>query len=134
VTDRALLGAHLSGWPAFVVDVLLKRHLGPYMAAMTSEQRESVTRAQAAIHAAALHWRASDDGSAEVPVTEVRAPSNHDEITTAQAAGLLAVSERRVCQLAAGWADDGLARKVGRSWVVDRQAVLLHRQQTRGAA
>lgn len=58
----------------------------------------------------------------------------HDEITIAQAAGLLDVTERRVCQLAAGWADSGLARKVGRSWVVDRQAVVLHREQTRGAA
>jgi hypothetical protein len=135
VTDRALLGAHLAGWPAFVVDVLLKRHLGPYMAAMTSEQRAAVERAHAAIHAAALHWRASGSGSAEPPVTAQEQGLIHDEISIAEAAELLAVSERYVRGLAVGWAREGLARKPGgRAWLIDRQAVLLHRQQTRGAA
>jgi hypothetical protein len=130
-----VLGVHLAGWPAVVVDVLLGKYLPPYLAAMSPRQRAEVERMRWDVHAAAVHWRAISDGcSAQYVATETTPPSTHDEITTAQAAGLLGVSERRVCQLAVGWADDGLARKVGRSWLVNRQAVLLHRQRTRSAA
>ncbi len=92
---------------------------------MTPEQAREVEHLHAAVHAAAAYWqsRASVNGNAEVGAAEVASRSTGEDLSTTQAAALLGVSERRVCQLAADWQHDGLARKVGHSWLVDREAV-----------
>lgn len=131
MTDPPLLGALVAGWPAFVLDVILNRYLPPYLAAMTPQQRAEVERAHQAIGDAARLYdavRTSVSGSAEAALAETAACSEEHEITTAAAALLLGLTERRVCQLAAGWADDGFARKVGRTWLLQREAVIVRRQ------
>jgi hypothetical protein len=40
---------------------------------------------------------------------------------------MLNLSEQRVRQLAVRWAADGLARKVGRAWLIDRAGVVMYR-------
>jgi hypothetical protein len=123
-----VLGVAVAGWPAFVVDCLLRRHGGPYLKAMSPEQAREMEVFHRAVHAAAAYWQARTAviGSAEAATAEVPSSSRSDDLSTAQAASLLGVSERRVCQLAATWQDDGLARKVGRSWLVDREAVTVY--------
>lgn len=109
----AVLGVHVSGWSAFVLDVLLRKHAGSCLAAMSPGQRLELERTRAAVHLAALHWQATSvDRSGEVTAAVTGRGLAHDEITNAQAAGLLNVSECRMCQLAVGWADHGLAHKV----------------------
>jgi hypothetical protein len=89
-----------------------------------------------AIHGAALLWRASTSASAttQTPSAEIRPQSQSEEVTTSQAAIMLNLSEQRVRQLAFRWAADGLARKVGRVWLLDRTAVVMYRDKDRGAA
>jgi hypothetical protein len=60
------------------------------------------------------------------------APPDRAGVTTAQAAQLLGVSERRVRQLAPAWATQGLARRVGLAWLIDTTALQIH--QTTGKA
>ena len=128
-------GAHLSGWPAFVVDTILKRHAGPYARAMTPEQRAQFETAGRAIHCAALLWQGSisPERNAETVAAEI-GPAWVHEVGTAAAAGLLGVTERRVCQLTRLWEAEGLARKVGRAWLLNREAVLLEAQARRSPA
>lgn len=135
-----VLGAHVAGWPANVLHKLLAKYVDPhmprYLGVMDAVQRQEVQRTREAIALAAAFWDQSTtaDDLAEVTSAETPRGWTHDEITTADAAGLLGVTERRVRQLIPQWADSGLARKVGRFWLVDREAVLLHRDQTRSAA
>lgn len=129
------LGAHIAGWSAFAVDAILRRHGRPYLAAMGAAQRAEVERTARAVHQAALHWRAtSADGNAETAPPEVARPWGRDEITTAAAALMLGLSERRVRQLAAGWEAAGIARKLGRAWLLDRAAVEMQQANTRRTA
>ncbi len=131
-----LLGAHVAGWPAFVIDRVLAKHLDVYLACMRPDQRAEMDRTRRAIHAAALHygdWLASVERNAAALLTETQGDLEEQELSTAQAAGLLDVTERRICQLAAEWAEDGLARKVGRTWLVQRDAVVLRREGRKSA-
>ncbi len=127
-SPEPLLGVTVAGWPAFVVDAILRRYLPPYLKAMTPEQAREVEHFHTAVHAAAAYWqsRTSVSGSAEPGAAEMASRSTGEDLSTTQAAALLGVSERRVCQLAADWQHDGLARKVGRSWLVDREAVTVY--------
>lgn len=133
------LGAHVSGWSAFIVDAILRRDLKRLLPAMSDEQRRVILRTARAVHAAALLYEAerldraaSVGGSAEAVLGEMPTDLNQ-EIGTEQAAVLLGVSGRRICQLAAIWADHGLARKVGRSWLIDRSAVEMYRSERSAA-
>lgn len=131
-----LPGAHLSGWAAYAVDCILRRNADPYARAMSTEQRMEFEAAGRAIHAAALLWHQhaiTAERNAEMVAAEIEESSTH-EIGTAAAATLLGVTERRVCQLAPAWQDDGLARKVGRAWLIDRGAVLLEARSRQSAA
>ena len=69
------------------------------------------------------------DGNAAVVDAAVAAESSQDELSTNAAASLLGVKERRVRQLAAVWQSQGLARRVGQVWLLDRTAVLAHRDE-----
>ena len=127
--DEPVLGVQVAGWPAVVVDVLLRRHGAPYLKAMSGEQRREVETFRRAVHAAALYWQARASVT-EVPKRsepETATRSQSDEMSTAEAATYLGVSERRVCQLASTWQYDGLARKAGRTWLLDREAVRIYR-------
>ena len=136
MTEPRLLVAPVAGWSAVVVDVLLSRHLRPLLSGMTEGQRRELERTRRAVHVAALIWRdaTSDIESAQAAPTEAAAGSEDDELDTAEAARELGVSRQRVRQLAERWALDGLARKVGRSWLVDRTAVLMYRDNGRRTA
>lgn len=130
MVEPPLLGAHVSGWPAFALDAVLERHLAPYLSQMEPTRRRELEVTRAAVHAAALlFWEqgASASASAQAAVAQVESPLRGEEITTAEAAELLRVSHQRVRQLATCWAEQGLARKVGRAWVVDRGAVMIQR-------
>ncbi len=127
--DEPLLGVQVAGWPAFVVDVILRRHLPSYLKVMSPAQAREVEQFHAAVQVAAAYWQkrsTSAASSAEAAAAEVTSRSTSEDLSTTQAAALLGVSERRVCQLAADWQHDGLARKVGRAWLVDREAVAVY--------
>jgi hypothetical protein len=47
---------------------------------------------------------------------------------------MLNLSEQRVRQLAVRWAGNGLARKVGRVWLLDKTAVVIYRSKDRRSA
>jgi hypothetical protein len=135
-TPERLLGAHVSGWSAVVVDALLSRHVRPYLPAMTLVQRQEVESCRREVHAAALLWHASTSASAstQTPIAEIAPQSQSEELTTSQAAIMLDLTEQRVRQLAACWTADGLARKVGRVWLIDRTAVVMYRHKDRRSA
>ena len=99
------------------------------------QQREmEVTRR--AIHKAAVLWGASTSASAttQTPAAEITPQSQGEELTTSEAATILNLSEQRVRQLAVRWAAEGLARKVGRVWLLDRTAVEMYRDKDRRSA
>lgn len=121
VEDAALV----SGFAAEVLDRMLAAYLPKVLPALSGEQRAEVEATHAAVGWAAGRWQArpvSASGSAETRVTEIVAVSGHDEISTAEAARMLRLSERRVRQLAAG----GMGRRVGRTWLLDRDQVELY--------
>jgi hypothetical protein len=130
--SEPLLGAFLSGWSAYAVDVILKRYAKDYAPVMTPKQQQEFAATQKAIHRAALHWHAAT-ANAQTATAEIPALSGN-EVTTAEAADLLAVTEQRVRQLAALWVHEGLARKVGRVWMIDQAAIELYRSNGRRAA
>ncbi|WP_187280761.1 helix-turn-helix domain-containing protein [Microbispora sp. CSR-4] len=122
------------GFGAHVVDRVLATYLPKFLQTtpMLPEQRAAIEETRAAIARASdvyLTWPVAVDGSAETPVAEIEGPSPGEEITTAEAAVLLGVTERRVRQLA----DHGLGQKVGRQWVYDRAVVLAWRDERRTA-
>lgn len=86
----------------------------------------------AAIREAASEWvaRASPERSNETVLSA--APADCSEIDSAEAAGLLNVSPRRVQQLLAAGELEG--RRSGRVWLVSRASVLLWRDTRRGVA
>jgi hypothetical protein len=134
--SEPFLGAHVAGWSAFALDVILRRHAKDYIRTMSTAQQREMEATRRAIHAAALLWRASTSASAtaQTPAAEIRPQSQSEELTTPQAAIMLDLSEQRVRQLAVRWAAEGLARKVGRVWLLDRAAVVMYRDKDRGAA
>lgn len=131
---RYVEGALVYGFGAHVVDRLLARYLPSLLAStrLSAEQRQEVEETRAAIARAAdtyLAWPISAGGSAETPVAAVEGRSSREEITTAEAAALLGVTERRARQLAEG----GMGRKIGRVWVLDLAAVVAYRDGRRSA-
>lgn len=135
-----LLGAHVSGWSAFVLDAILRVHGAPYLRVMDPDQRRQIQRTAEALDRAALYWQEQQgcptcaNASAQVAEDQSARPSWNDELSVPEAAGVLGVSPQRVRQLAVGWSAEGLARKVGRSWLVDAAAVALHRENMRRPA
>lgn len=135
-----VIGAHVEGFAALVVDRLLAAHLPRVLGAMSAEQRREVELARREVRAAADWWLASTrvvaaGGNAEGVGAEIEAGSSvNDEIDVATAVRLLGCGARRVRQLAAGWEPQGLARKVGQSWLLDRTAVEARRVDLRRSA
>jgi CRP-like cAMP-binding protein len=122
--------AFVSGWPAEVVDMMLSRYAPQFLAAMAPDQRAEVEVAHRAIHRAAKAHGAAKvrHRTSDIEPEEFSAPSEH-EISTREAAEVLDVTPRQVCRLAAEWAAEGLARQVGRTWLVDRDAVAAYQDQ-----
>ena len=131
-----LLGAHVAGWPAFALDVILRRYGRDYTPVMNPAQQRDMEATRRAIHSAAVLWHASTSASAtaQTPATEITPRLASEELTTSQAAIMLDFSEQRVRQLAVRWAAEGLARKVGRVWLLDRTAVEMYRDKDRRSA
>lgn len=120
-------GALVSGLSAHVLDRLFR---SPNVAQtldrilLPPDMRAELEATRRAIRRAALAYAArppAASGSTEAEALAVEAPSSH-EITTAEASTLLALSDRRVRQLAA----EGMGRRVGGRWLVDRSAVLAY--------
>jgi hypothetical protein len=126
----------VAGWPAFALDVILRRYGRDYTPVMYPAQQREMEATRRAIHAAALLWRAStsDSATAQTPSAEIAPQSKSEELTTSQAAIMLNLSEQRVRQLAVRCAAEGLARKIGRAWLVDRTAVVIYRDKDRRSA
>ena len=127
--EHPLLGAHVSGFAAFVLCKMLADQLPGRLVSLTRMAEagrldparvSELTSTWAHIRVAAeawATWRAAVDESAEDPVAEVD-PQSSQEIDTATAATLLQVTESRVRQLARGGVIN--ARRVGRTWLVSR--------------
>lgn len=129
-SPRYVEGAALvAGFAAHVIDRVLARHLPALLqwTQLSADQRQALEETRTAIaRAADLHAQQSTSAT-ETPVAEIGPTSPHDEMSTAEAAAELGVTQRRVCQLAEG----GLGRKVGRVWVLDRAAVLAYSDEHR---
>lgn len=125
-----MIGAHVAGFPAHVVDRLLHRHVAPLLAGMSPGQRREMEQVLREVRAAADHWTdhtSAAGGSAAVVDAAIEASSLQDELSITEAAEVLGVKERRVRQLAVVWEAQGMARKVGQAWLLDPTAVLAHR-------
>lgn len=123
--------AIIAGWPVQVIDTLMSRFLPPYLGTMTRGQRAEVEAAHAVIARAARAYRASSDIGPSEPEASDEAEdlSRDDKISSAEAADMLRVGQRQVCKLAAVWEGHGLARRVGRTWLIDRDAVMAYRDR-----
>lgn len=113
VQDAALIG----GREAVFLAAVLRRHAPDYLRAAPVEVRRDVDRAIEALRRAGEAYRASTSGNAETETgPESTESGRSDELmTTAKAAELLGVTDRRVRQLAAA----GAGRKVGQTWLID---------------
>jgi hypothetical protein len=123
--------AIIAGWPAHAIDVILSRRLPEYLSAMSLQQRSEMDAAHAAIHRAAKAYKAGSNvrrRTSDIEEIEFSPPSSH-EINTNQAAEMLGLTPRQVRRLAAVWASDGLARQSGRTWFIDRDAVVAYQDQ-----
>ena len=126
-----LPGAKVSGFPALVLTTLIRNHLPAYLPAMSEVHRTQLRMARAEIASAAELYKLRQasggvavNGTEETGEAGTVARSVVSELTTTQAAAVLRLTPRRVCQLAERqWAPAGLARKVGRAWLIDPAAV-----------
>lgn len=131
---RPLLGARVRGCAAAALTVVLDERLAQVeiLAAagrVTTQDLAETRDAFAEIREAAREWvtaRVSAGGSVSAGQTEMPAPSKHEiEISTERAADMLRLTPRRVRQLLAAGLLEG--RRVGPTWLVSRQSVLLYR-------
>jgi hypothetical protein len=120
------------GVSAHVLDrVLASPNVAQVLRALPPWMRPEVDATRRAIRRAAREYEAlpsSGDGNAEAVPAEV-GPALPHEITTYEASVLLAISERRVRQLAA----EGMGRQVAGRWLLDRSAVLAYAGRRRSA-
>lgn len=124
------LGAHVAGGPAYVLATILEGANVPgRIFGLPPELRAETLRTLDDIRGAASVW---DQGRREGQAPEVdthndESPSHPPEsfLTTAQAADVLGVSERRVRQLADAGTLAG--RKLGRQWQLDPESVQARR-------
>jgi hypothetical protein len=121
--------ALVSGPAAHVIDRLLARYLPSLL--LPTWLIAEVESTRAAIRLAAREYEAlpvAASGTAATAVAEIE-PALPCEISTADASGLLGLSERRTRQLG-----PLLGRRVGRAWLFDRDAVLDYRLASRRSA
>jgi len=121
-------GALISGWPAFAFARILARHWRDEVEDLRPHLRAPLEDAREALEHAALHF-ATERGSAEAAPSEAEATSDckdRDELTTAEVADVLKVTERRVRQLARDHLNG--KRRQGR-WYFDRGAVIAYRER-----
>lgn len=120
--------AHVSGWPAWFLTRVLRKHLGDALDRrdMPPTRRQQVLDAFHDLEAAADDWRTSASGNAETRDAETVAPSGSDDVlTTEEAAAMLNLTPRRVRQLG-----PIIGRKVGGSWQFNRTDLEIHRELT----
>jgi hypothetical protein len=102
-----------------VLHRLMALHMPAQLATMTAGQRAEVEAAYRAIRRASAASSAS--GTAEPDLVEEGSPSTHDhEVDVASLADMFDVTTRQARKMAARWALEGRARKVGQAWLVDR--------------
>jgi hypothetical protein len=127
-----------------LVDAALARYVPFDRLRMSASDREMfngirrvLRRARKAYECAEADWM-SDDGHADMTLVELPAESPHDlEVGTAEAVRMLSgsrreVSQRHIARLAAKWADEGLARFAGGSWLIAVSAVEAYRDNGNG--
>ena len=136
-TSRPLLAAPVSGFAAFMLGKVLDATMPARLVSLQDqaaagridpERIAEVTAAWSAIREAGAlwaQWRAAADDSTAYTVAAI--PPRSQEIDTDSAAGLLGVTPNRVRQLVRAGELPG--RKVARSWLLDRTAVELRREQ-----
>ncbi|MEU2625739.1 hypothetical protein [Kitasatospora sp. NPDC007106] len=109
--------------------ILASPNVAQVLRALPTWMHLEVDATRRAIRRAAHTYEAlprAADGSAEVDAPEV-GPGLPHEITTTEASTLLALSERRVRQLAA----EGMGRRQAGRWFLDRSAVLAYADRSR---
>lgn len=125
-------GALVHGVSAHVLArVLASPNVVGALDSLPSWMRAEVEATRRAIRRAAREYEAlpvAEDGSAEAAGAEVGPVLPH-EITTHEASALLGVGERRVRQLAA----EGMGRRAGGRWLLDRSAVLAYAGRRRAS-
>jgi excisionase family DNA binding protein len=138
------LGASVRGFAAatfaLLLDVPLQRRIAELERSPRVDRRyvDELRVAFAELQQAGEEWQAwrhsiSVDGSVSEVLAEIGSGSaQHEEITPEEAAGMLTVTASRVRQLLRDKELEG--RKVGRSWLVERAAVLAYRGTPRGDA
>lgn len=127
-------GAVVAGVSAHVLDrILAQPNVAQVLRCLPSWMGPEVEATRRAIGRAAREYErlpVAVDGTAETPPVEVGPPSEREiGMFTNEAAALLALSERRVRQLAAG----GMGRKAGGRWLLDRGAVAAEAARRRSA-
>ncbi|PBC79897.1 hypothetical protein BX265_4726 [Streptomyces sp. TLI_235] len=124
-------GALVSGVSAHVLDrILASPNVSHVLASLAPWMRPEVEQTRRAIRRAAKAYEAlprAASGSTEADAPEV-GPGLPHEITTTEASALLALSERRIRQLAA----EGMGRQFAGRWLLDRSAVLAYADRRRG--
>jgi hypothetical protein len=124
--------AIIAGEPAVMIDTLMARFLPRYLATMSPRQRAEMDTAHRAIRRAANAHQAtsSDDGPSEPSTSDLAEDlSRENRIGTAKAADMLKVGQRQVCKLATVWEAEGLAERVGRMWLIDRDVVVAYQDR-----
>jgi hypothetical protein len=121
-----VIGANVSGFSAHVYDRLAARYLPALLVAMSEEQRREVLATQAEVRQSAAFWdsvKSAERGNAAMPFSPAGASSAAHEVGVAEVVQLLGLGARQVRNIAQRWEPEGLARKVGMSWLLDRAAV-----------
>lgn len=142
LVSRRVRGVLVEGEDALVLaDVLarrmddVRRGLGYVPDPALWQRRE---RLLGDLRAEAAEWEATttvESLKAAQAIADASSPHEHNEITRAEAAAVLGVTPGRISQLLApGAALDGAGHKVGGTWLIDRAAVLAHREERRTAA
>ncbi|MGW6915560.1 helix-turn-helix domain-containing protein [Kitasatospora sp. NPDC054939] len=124
-------GALVTGVSAHVLDrILAAPHVSAVLASLPPWMRPEVDATRRAVRRAARAYEAlptAADGNTELP-PDAPGPQWEHEITTAEAGAILALSQRRIRQIAA--AHDGMGRRTGGRWLLDRSAVLAYRERS----
>ena len=124
--------AVIDGWPAYAIGRMLARHCHDEIADLPPHLRRPIEDASEALRLAGEAWVSGRRGNPEAGTAETAVPSDGqgDELTTAAAATMLEVTERRVRQLIA----DGTltAHKRGGRQMLDRGAVTAYHDSKDG--
>lgn len=123
-------GALVSGWSAYAILKILRAQWSDQVEDLPLHLRAPLEDVREALEYEARRWQAarnvSATGSSEAALPEAAPDSEHQELTSAEVANVLHLTDRRVRQLAGAGAL--AARQVAGRWVFDPGAVTAYRE------